>query len=353
MKIRFNAENATAVLMFAFLACIPLVASAYKVVNVANFLVMVFLSLSLALIWGKTGIFSFGQTIFFGVGGYTYAILFLNVNELSLTLPAMLAGVAIGGLVAWILGYLMFYGGVNDVFVGLITLCVTLVLETFMAQTAGAEWKIGSVPLGGYNGINGIPTLHLGFGDNLVAFTGKSFYYLVFVLLLVTYLLLRYLVASKWGYALLAVRENRDRSQMFGYNVPKIQTMVFTLSGMIASLGGILYAAWGNYVTPSTMGLAAATLPVVLVAAGGRKSLTAAMLFTLLYSWFSQYLSSSGSQYALVILGVCLLLVVRFMPQGVVVALFEGIDRLLERKSKRAGEPIELAKEGLHGKSTV
>ncbi|MFM9279318.1 ABC transporter permease subunit [Paenibacillus jiagnxiensis] len=353
MKIRLNTENVSVTLLFAFLAFFPLFASAYKVVNLANFLVMVFLALSLALIWGKAGIFSFGQTIFFGVGGYTYAILFLNTNELSYTLIAMIVGVIAGGLIAWALGYFMFYGGVNDVFVGLITLCVTLMLETFMGQTAGSEWKIGSVPLGGYNGINGIPTLHLGFGDNLFAFTGKSFYYLVFGLLLVTYVLLRCLIVSKWGYALLAVRENRDRSQMFGYNVPKIQTAVFVLSGMIASLGGILYAAWGNYVTPSTMGLAAATLPVILVAAGGRKSLTAAMMFTLLYSWFSQYLSSSGNQYALIILGVCLLLVVRFMPEGIIITLFNGIDQLFTRKSKRIGELPELSKEGLHGKSAV
>ncbi|ALS24322.1 MULTISPECIES: ABC transporter permease subunit [Paenibacillus] len=352
MKFRLNAENVIAVLLFAAFILIPLFASAYKVLNVANFMISVFLSLSLALIWGYTGIFSFGQTIFFGIGGYVYGILYLNVGEPSFTPVALVAGVLAAGVVAWILGYFMFYGGVNDVFVGLITLCVTLVLETFMAQTAGSEWKIGDVLLGGYNGINGIPTVSIGFGEALFTFNGNSFYYLVLFLLIAIYLLLRYLVVSRWGYALLAIRENRERSHMFGYNVPKIQTMVFTLSGMIASLGGILYAAWGNYMTPSTMGLAAATLPVVLVAAGGRKNLTAAMVFTLIYSWFSQYLSSSGNQFALVILGVSLLLVVRFVPEGIIVELFKGLDRLFFNRKKDVN-PMQVMKEGIHGKSTI
>jgi ABC-type branched-subunit amino acid transport system permease subunit len=345
MKIKFNSENIIALLLFVGLIIFPLFVSGYKVLNTTNFLIMVFLSLSLALIWGYTGIFSFGQTIFFGVGGYLYGILYLNVGEPSFTIVALLAGVLAAGLVAWILGYFMFYGGVNDVFVGLITLCVTLVLETFMSQTAGPEWKLGDVQLGGYNGINGIPTISLGFGDALFTFSGNSLYYLVLFLLIVIYLSLRKLVVSKWGYALIAIRENRERSHMFGYNVPKIQTMVFSLSGMIASLGGILYASWGNYMTPTSMGLAAATLPVVLVAAGGRKNLTAAMIFTLFYSWFSQYLSSSGNQYALVILGVLLLLVVRFVPEGIIVALFKNLDRLL---LKKPAKDAELLKEGLH-----
>jgi ABC-type branched-subunit amino acid transport system permease subunit len=349
MKIRVNAENVTATLLFVGLIMIPMFMSAYKVLNMANFLITVYLSLSLALIWGYTGIFSFGQTIFFGIGGYVYGILYLNVGAESFTLIALIAGVLAAGIIAWILGYFMFYGGINDVFVGLITLCVTLVLETFMAQTAGSEWKIGDVQLGGYNGINGIPTISLGFGDSLFTFNGNYFYYLVLLLLIAIYLLLRFLVVSKWGYALLAIRENRDRSHMFGYNVPKIQTMVFALSGMIASLSGILYAAWGNYMTPSTMGLAAATLPVILVAAGGRKNLTAAMIFTLIYSWFSQYLSSSGNQYALVILGVSLLLVVRFVPEGIIVALFKAIDRLFMKRKKESASKLQVMKEGTHG----
>ncbi len=105
------------------------------------------MALSLAMIWGKAGILSFGQTAFFGIGGYLYGIYTLNVLGSGATWIGILVGVLAGGIVAAILGYFMFYGGVNDVFVGLTTLALTLVLQTFMAQTAGPEWTVGEARL--------------------------------------------------------------------------------------------------------------------------------------------------------------------------------------------------------------
>lgn len=324
-RIKWNTENIVGILLFIFLFMFPLFVSAYKVLNLSYFLSMTFLSLSVALIWGYTGIFSFGQAALFGIGGYSYAILNLQVGSDAFTPVALIGGVVIAGAVAWILGYFMFYGGVNDVFVGLITLCVTLVLETFMAQTAGSGWKIGSVLLGGYNGINGIPALSLG----SFRFDGNKFYYLVLMMLLLAYIGLRLLARSPWGYALIAIRENRERTQLFGYNVPKIQTMAFTAGGAMAALGGILYASWGNYITPSSMGLTSATLPVVLAAAGGRKNVTAVVIFTLIYHYFSQSLAASGNEYALVILGVVLILVVLLVPEGIIAAIFKRTDDMI------------------------
>ena len=119
------------------------------------------MALSLALIWGKAGILSFGQTAFFGIGGYLYGIYTLNVLGSGATWIGILVGVLAGAIVAAILGYFMFYGGVNDVFVGLTTLALTLVLQTFMAQTAGPEWAVGEARLNGYNGMY-VPQISIG-----------------------------------------------------------------------------------------------------------------------------------------------------------------------------------------------
>lgn len=343
--MKLKSENLFGIGLFLFLFAYPLFVTPYKVLNLSYFLSMVFLSLSLSLIWGYSGIFSFGQAAFFGVGGYFYAIFTMNYNSPSLTSVGLIIGILIGAVVALILGYLMFYGGINDVFVGLITLCLTVVLETFMAQTAGPQWKIGNVGLGGYNGINGIPNLSFGSFELI----GNNFYYFVLILLLLTYLGLRLFIRSKYGYAVIAIRENRERTKLFGYNVPKIQMFIFAIGGAMASLSGILYAMWGSYMTPSVVGLTAATLPVVLVAAGGRKNLTASIIFTIVYYWFSQSLSASGSEYALIILGVALILVILFVPEGIVVALFRLIDNLLINKNKE----IKLnKKERLHEQRT-
>jgi ABC-type branched-subunit amino acid transport system permease subunit len=338
LKMKFNTENIVGIGLFLFLFAYPLFVSPYQVLNLSYFLAMVFLSLSLSLIWGYGGIFSFGQAAFFGVGGYFYAIFTMNSGIATITPVGLLLGVLVGGLVAWIIGYLMFYGGINDVFVGLITLCLTVVLETFMAQTAGPQWKIGEVGLGGYNGINGIPAISIG-SLNLI---GNNFYYFILILLLVVYVGLRLFIISKYGYTAIAIRENRERTKLFGYNVPRIQTGIFALGGALASLSGILYATWGNYITPSALGLTAATLPVVLVAAGGRKNLTASMIFTLIYYWFSQSLSASGSEYALIILGVALVLVILFVPEGIIVALFKLADNLFFNRKQKIKQKEDL-----------
>lgn len=344
MKIKINSENIVAALIFIYLFVYPLFSSLYDVMNLTYFFAMVFLSLSLSLIWGYGGIFSFGQAAFFGISGYFYAVFTMNIGITAATPLGLILGVVLGGLTAWILGYFMFYGGVNDVFVGLITLCLTLVLETFMGQTAGDQWTIGQVNLGGFNGINGIQSLQIG----SIMFSGAGFYYFVLTILFIVFLLLRWFSRSKFGTAVIAIRENRDRTKLLGYNVPKIQSLVFALGGALASLSGIFYVQWGGYITPSVFGLASATIPVVLVAAGGRKNITAAVLFTLIYYWFSQILSASGSEYALVILGLVLIFAILFVPNGIIVALFQMMDHLFSK-----GKHIDQEKAGyVHGERT-
>ena len=124
---------------------------------------------------------------------------------------------------------------VNDVFVGILTQCVTLALSTFFGQTAGSEWHVGKVFLGGYNGMNGISPLYIG----SYKISGFSGYYLSAIILFACLLIFKIVERSKAGYTLFAVRENRERSSLFGYDVPKIhgykkyersQRMVFDIS---------------------------------------------------------------------------------------------------------------------------
>lgn len=337
MKIKWKdavtTENISAAILFLFFLGYPMVKSSYEVLNMANFLITVILALSLGLIWGYTGIFSYAQAAFYGIGGYTYAILCKNLLSPQLTPICLLGGVLMGFLVALVLGYFMFYGGVNDVFVALVTMCFTLVLETFLAQTAGPEWHIGNAQLGGFNGINGVTALTIG----SLPIKGMALYLLAAVLVISIYLAMRILEKRDLGYCLLSIRENRVRSEMFGYDTAFIQMMVFAVSGAIAGLAGVLYTSWGGYIVPTAVGMTQATLPVVLVAAGGRKNPTAIVIFTLAYLVLSQKLAASGSQWSLVILGAILLLVVLFVPKGIIHSLFEIIDQRLIDPLKKGG----------------
>jgi ABC-type branched-subunit amino acid transport system permease subunit len=334
-----NAENLAFVIFLVFMLIYPLRTDDFGILNAAYFVALTLLALSLSMIWGKAGILSFGQTAFFGIGGYVYGIYTLNMLGSAQTWVGVLVGMLAGGIVAAILGWFMFYGGVNDVFVGLTTLALTLVLQTFMAQTAGPEWTVGDARLNGYNGMY-IPQLSV----NEMPVYGRKLYFLYLAILIAVYLLLRWLSSTRWGYGLLALQENRPRTESFGYNVRLMQVQVFTLAGAIAALSGILYASWGGYIDPSSMGLTAAITPVIYVAIGGRRSLTAAMISSLILLRLSQALASSAPEYALVIFGLLALLAVLFVPEGFVAAFFNLIDRrVFHRGPPSSGAPGMLA----------
>ncbi len=296
----------------------------YQVNNTGFLLVWTFLGLSLCILWGFTNIFSFGQTVFFGAGGYIYGIIGINLLEKTgNTNLAFLGGVLSATILALVTGYIMFYGGVSDVYVAIFTLMLTLVFEVFMAQTAGLEWRVGDAFLGGYNGMTNIPSLQFGIGEIRFLLLGRSFYFFALVLLILIYAALRLLVNSNFGYVMVAIREDPKRTEMFGYDIRKIRLIVFTIGGALAGLSGVLYVAWNNYISPQSLSMTAATLPVVWVAAGGRKSLIAAILSTFFLQYISQYLAYTGVEYALLIVGFFILGVVLVFPEGLIPSAVE------------------------------
>jgi branched-chain amino acid transport system permease protein len=325
------------VLVVAAAAIYPLFADGWTVGNAAYFLVWTFMAMGLGLVWGYAGSLSFGQTAFFGLAGYAYGVLTLNVGgAYGFTLVALVLSVLLAALFAAVLGYFMFYGRIRGVFVGIVTLSVTLVFETFMAQTAGPQWTIGSARLNGFNGMSGMPPLTIPWvGGDIELYADTPLYYVLLALTVVAYLGLRILVNSPFGNVLVAIRENPERAEMLGYDIRYYQLLAFVVGGALAGLSGVLYTAWGQYITPNSMGLTAAALPVVWVAVGGRRDVTATLVGTLLVLTLFQQLTIYGSQYALVAMGILLVLVVLLAPEGVVIALARLVGRVGRRKEGR------------------
>lgn len=311
----------------------PMFSDGYTVGNTAYFFVWVFIALSLCLIWGYGGALSFGQTAFFGIAGYSYGILTLNFGAAyGFTLVALLAAVAIAAVVALLLGYFMFFGRIEGVFLGIVTLAVTLMLERFMAQTAGPEWRIGAARLNGFNGMSGMPPITIPWFDGpIVLFADVGLYYLILALVVVVYLGLRILVNSSFGNVIVAIRENPERAEMLGYDIRKYQLINFVIGAGLAGLSGVLYTAWGQYITPSSMGMTSAALPLIWVAVGGRSDLTSTLVGTLVVLAGFQALTIYGSQYALVVMGLLLVLTVLIGPNGLVLGAMNVIGRLVAR----------------------
>lgn len=307
----------------------PFFADSYDVGNFAYFLIWVFMALGLCLIWGYGGMLSFGQTFFFGVAGYSYGVLAINLGGGTLTFLALVLAIGLAALAALILGYFMIWGGVGGVFFGIVTLSATLVLAFFLGQTAGPEWRIGDARLNGFNGMKGMDPLNVPWlNDETLYFEGIPLYYLVIALIVAIYFGLRLLVNSRFGNVIVAIREDPQRAELLGYDVRKYQLATFIIGSSLAGLSGVLYTSWGQFITPSSIGLPAAAMPIVWVAFSGRGDLTATLAGSFLVLYAFQTITVYSQQAALVLMGAMLLATVMLAPQGFVIGLVRTIARI-------------------------
>jgi ABC-type branched-subunit amino acid transport system permease subunit len=320
---------AMALVAVSFLAY-PAVASSFSATNVAYYLLNIPMAFGLSLLWGYGGVLSFGQVAFFAVAGYVYGVVAGNFPDAAwATWVGSLAGLAAAAVLAAALGYFIFYARVAAWIVPILTLVLALLLNTFLGLTAGAQWTIGQVALGGYNGMTGIPAFQIGG----FVFQDYAFYYLVLGVVLVSFVGLRAFVNSHRGQVLMAIREDVIRTELLGYDVRLEQLFVFVLAAVLSGISGLLYVQWGNYITPSVTSLQQAALPVIWVAVAGRDSLLAVAIVTFLLNQLSYILSSAGNQYALVIIGVFLVAVMLFAPEGIVLRLVRLTQRFRIRKT--------------------
>ena len=329
----------------------PFYVGRFSLLNLNSFLLMTFLTMGLALLWGFAGILSLGQSAFFGIGGYAYGIVAINLSGSSgQTSIALIGGIAATVGVALVLSWIMFYGRLKGVYVAIVTLVVTLLLETFLNQTAGPQWTIGNANLGGNNGlgrfsgdIQELPSIVVGGGSASFELSGASFslYFATVALIVVIYLGLRMLVNSRFGVALSAIREDPDRTESLGYDVRLLQTVVFCIGAALAALSGILYISWGNFITPSVFGVTANILPVIWVAVAGRRSLAASVVGAVSLQWISQALALQG-EYALVIQGALLVVAVLLLPEGLI-SVGSSLHLQISKARQKGGAAISTA----------
>ncbi len=298
-------------------------------------LIWALFALSLGLMWGYAGLLSFGHSAYFGLGAYAYAIAAVNVGES--TLPLLLA-VLVPALLAAVLGAMMFYGRISDVYMSVITLVVTLILFKFMSATAGDAYRIGDARLGGFNGIPGFPTLNLP-GSPEISLFGTPTYYVCAVALLACYLLCRWVLARSFGRVLVGIRENEERCALMGYDVAAYKTAIFTLSAAMAGLAGCLFANWAEIVTPSVFSLRQAAEVIIWVIVGGLGTLVGPVIGAIVLGMVKLLLGEQTTFDNALILGLLLIVVVLAIPRGVVPALQRAWRWQRQRSRHAAANP--------------
>jgi branched-chain amino acid transport system permease protein len=289
------------------------------------------LGLSLGLIWGFGGILCFGQAAFFGLGAYTYAITAINIGES--TLPMILA-VLVPAVFAALLGAMMFYGRLTDVYLGVITLVVTLILFKFMNSTAGPQYAIGNARLGGFNGIPGFQTLNVP-GDPSSYIWGDTYFYVCALALVIVFLLVTWLLRSSFGRIAVGIRENEVRMGLMGYNVAARKTMLFAIGAAIAGLAGALFANWGEIVTPNLFSLGQSAEIIIWCIVGGLGTRFGPIVGAAGLAYLKFMLGQQSMIDNTLIMGLILVLFVLFLPRGLVPAIETLLNSITGHKKRK------------------
>jgi len=317
------------VVLVALLA--GLFVSDFQKVTLALWVIYGLVALSLDFVWGRAGIFSFGQTAFFGVAAYAYGVIGINLSPNSgETVSALIGAVLVAAALAAALGYFMFYGKVGDVYVAIITLAVTLVLLQVITSTAGPQYHIGKAQLGGYNGMTNIPSMEFGYpghpGDQM---SQPDTYTFAVLLAGIAFLGVRMFLASGFGRVITAIRENELRTELLGYDVRRAKVIVFTVGGAVAGLAGGAYAGWGNFMNPAPFSLPAAALIVIYVLVGGKGTLVGAFIGAIAVEWLSTVLGGILPSSTTLVVGGILIGVVLLVPGGLTPLIGNLLNRVV------------------------
>ncbi len=310
---------------------VPLLLSDFRLNLLGRFLSLAIVALGIDLIWGFTGLLSLGHGIFFALGGYALAMyLQLQLPEGQLPeffslygvseLPwfwqpfynfpfTVIAIVVIPGIVAALLGYLVFRNRIRGVYFSILTQAALIVFFNFF----NGQQKL----INGTNGLKTSTSILFGqsVGDNKTQFI---FYALTVIFLALTYALCRWVTSGRFGNLLIAIRDDESRVRFSGYNPTPFKVFVFALSGSIAGIAGAFYTIQSGIVSPQYMDIAFSIEMVIWVAVGGRATLIGAILGAVAVNYGRSLLSEKFPEIWLFFQGALFLIVVTVLPDGVV-----------------------------------
>jgi urea transport system permease protein len=329
-----------------------------------KFLAFAILALGLDLIWGYTGILSLGHGVFFGLGAYAIGMhLMLAIGTESVygsTLPdfmvwnqvkelpwfwtpfysfafAAVAAIALPTLFAALFGFLAFRSRIRGVYFAIITQALAL--------SAWLVFNRNETNLGGTNGLTDFKQV-LGFRLADPA-TQRSLYVLTVLCLGGAYLLCRWIIRSRAGRVLIAIRDSEPRVLFSGYAPASYKLFVFVVSAALAGLAGALYVPQVGIITPAQIGVLPSLEMVIWVAVGGRGTLAGAVLGAVGVNWARSILTTSFPDLWPFFLGGLFVAVVLIFPEG-----FIGLFRKMHAgwRSRTGGADKNLAPAGAgHG----
>jgi urea transport system permease protein len=326
-----------------------------------KYLCYALLAISVNLLWGYTGLLSLGQALFFALGGYMHGMYLMRmIGDLGqyhkpipdflvflgwTKLPAFWEPFAsfpfafamvflVPGLIAYVFGYLAFRSRIRGVYFSILTQALTYAASILFFRN--------NLLLGGNNGFTDFKFI---LGHSLVdrgagPATMRGLYLVTAVTLLLVYVLCRWLNGTKFGLVQQAIRDGENRVLFSGYATTQYKLFVFVLAACIAALGGALFVPQAGIINPEEMKAQNSLEAVVWVAVGGRGTLVGPILGALCINLLKSWASRAYPDLWLIILGGLFILVVLFLPGGLV----SLPARLAPLWRKRAADPAAVTK---------
>ena len=328
--------------------------SSYWMTLVGKYMAYAMLALAVDLVWGYCGILSLGHAAFFALGGYAMGMylmrqigprgvygdpilpdfmVFLNWKELpwfwhgfDMFWFAMLMVLVVPALLALAFGWFAFRSRVTGVYLSIITQAMTYALMlAFFRNDMG---------FGGNNGFTDFKDL-LGF-DLHRRTVQTTLFVTTAIFLALSYLACRYVVSSRAGRVVAAVRDAESRTRFIGYRVENYKLWVFTFSAIIAGIAGALYVPQVGIINPSEFSPINSIEVVIWVAIGGRGTLYGAIAGAVLVNYAKTAFSTALPSAWLYFLGLLFVLTTLFLPNG-----FIGLGRQLMSRKTAAPVPAE------------
>jgi branched-chain amino acid transport system permease protein len=301
--VHFSARPLLRAIPLLLLLVAPLAAGRFYQYLLAQILIASLVAVSFNLLLGTTGLLSFGQAAFYGVGAYTVGLLVTKAG--FGTFPALLLSPVAALVVAGVIGF--FCVRLSGVHFAMLTLAFSQLVYAIVYKWYGFT--------GGDNGIQGIPVRPvlgaIDIGSN------QAMYYFVLAVVGLSLEALRRIRSSPFGATLKAIRENGQRASYLGINVKLYQWTAFVVAGAFTGLAGGLYALMEKSISPDIIHWTRSAEPVLMTIIGGIYSFAGPVVGAVVFIVLNSYLVAWTEKWALV-LGLILVVMVLLLPGGVV-----------------------------------
>jgi urea transport system permease protein len=324
--------------------------SSYAITLIGKIMCYAIVALAMDLVWGYAGILSLGHGVFFALGGYAFGMYLMrgigadgvyhaNVPDFMVfldwkTLPwfwqgtdhfaySLLLVILVPGLLALMFGFFAFRSRIKGVYLSIITQALTFaaMLLFFRNET-------------GFGGNNGFTDFKRVLGYSITApETRVAIYVLTGLVLLGALLLGRYIVTSKYGRVLAAIRDAESRVMFCGYNPVSYKLFIWTLSAVLCGIAGAFYVPQVGIINPSEMAPANSIEIAIWTAVGGRATLIGPILGAVLVNAAKSYFTVSFPNYWLFFLGGIFIVVTLYLPHGLM-GLLSALRRKISGGSK-------------------